>query len=79
MEDVELDVGSYSLNELFDFVGVTPADTQAVAHLAYGRKKTAIRGLVDHVMDRINALLDPPYQFAEDLVSDGVQGTNRFL
>ena len=46
------------------------------AEVAHG---AAFRGLVDHVMDRINALLDPPYQFAEDLVSDGVQGTNRFL
>ena len=58
MEDVELDVGSYSLNELFDFVGVTPADTQAVAHLAYGRKKTAIRGLVDHGAEAKAALLE---------------------
>jgi 1-acyl-sn-glycerol-3-phosphate acyltransferase len=39
----------------------------------------AFRGLIDVVMDRINDLLDPQYQHAENLDSDGVQGTNRFL
>lgn len=39
----------------------------------------AFQGYVDEVMERINVLLDPPYQFAEDLQSDGVSGGNRFL
>jgi 1-acyl-sn-glycerol-3-phosphate acyltransferase len=37
------------------------------------------QGYVDHVMERINELLDPPYQFADDLSSDGVSGSRRFL
>lgn len=37
------------------------------------------RGMIDHVMDGINGLLDPQYQFASDLESDGVSGTRRFL
>lgn len=31
------------------------------------------------VMDRINNLLDPQYQYAEDAESDGVQGAKRFV
>lgn len=37
------------------------------------------QGYVDVVMDRINGLLDPKYRFAEDLASDGVAGSRRFL
>lgn len=37
------------------------------------------QGAVDLVMDRINALLDPEYQFSEDLGSSGVHGTARFM
>jgi 1-acyl-sn-glycerol-3-phosphate acyltransferase len=39
----------------------------------------AFRGLVELVMERINELLDPRYQFAPDLSSDGVAGSRRFL
>ncbi|RLB53951.1 MAG: hypothetical protein DRJ42_10485 [Deltaproteobacteria bacterium] len=34
---------------------------------------------VDVVMERINELLDPEYQFAVDEESDGVEGTARFV
>ncbi|MCS6798082.1 MAG: 1-acyl-sn-glycerol-3-phosphate acyltransferase [Myxococcota bacterium] len=34
---------------------------------------------VDRIMDRIDALLDPPYRYADDRASDGVRGTARFL
>ena len=37
------------------------------------------QGSVDLVMDRINALLDPEYQFSDDLESTGVRGTARFM
>lgn len=37
------------------------------------------QALVDVVMGRISELLDPEYRPAEDLSSDGVQGTDRFL
>lgn len=34
---------------------------------------------VDVVMSKINELVDPKYQFSEDLRSDGVQGSGRFI
>jgi 1-acyl-sn-glycerol-3-phosphate acyltransferase len=37
------------------------------------------RAITEVVMGRINALLDPEYQFAPDAASDGVQGVARFL
>ena len=37
------------------------------------------QGAVDVVMNRINELLDPEYQFSEDLRSTGVRGTARFM
>ena len=41
------------------------------------RKK--FQGAVDLVMNRINDLLDPQYQFSDDLKSTGVRGTSRFM
>jgi len=37
------------------------------------------QGSVDLVMERINELLDPEYQFSDDLESTGVRGTARFV
>ena len=37
------------------------------------------QGAVDLVMNRINDLLDPEYQFSDDLQSTGVRGTSRFI
>jgi 1-acyl-sn-glycerol-3-phosphate acyltransferase len=37
------------------------------------------QGAVDFVMARINDLLDPEYQFSDDLQSTGVRGTSRFM
>jgi 1-acyl-sn-glycerol-3-phosphate acyltransferase len=37
------------------------------------------QGSVDLVMERINELLDPQYQFSDDLESTGVRGTSRFM
>ncbi|MFW2387275.1 MAG: lysophospholipid acyltransferase family protein [Polyangiales bacterium] len=37
------------------------------------------QGSVDLVMNRINDLLDPEYQFSDDLQSTGVRGTSRFI
>ncbi len=39
----------------------------------------AFQGMTDVVMDRINDLLDPEYQYSEDQASDGVSGINRFV
>ncbi len=38
-----------------------------------------MQALVDVVMQRINELVDVPYQFSDDEDSDGVQGSGRFL
>jgi 1-acyl-sn-glycerol-3-phosphate acyltransferase len=37
------------------------------------------QALVDHVMDRIDGLLDEPYRFAADARSEGTVGTARFV
>lgn len=54
-----------------DFAPFNPADEW--------RHRDNFLALVDVIMHRINGLLDPCYQFAEDLSSDGVKGTERFL
>jgi 1-acyl-sn-glycerol-3-phosphate acyltransferase len=48
----------------------------AKAEHAYRDK---FQGSVDVVMRRINELLDPQYQFSDDLKSTGVRGTARFI
>lgn len=37
------------------------------------------RAITDVMMDRINDLLDPEYQYSEDQASDGVEAMNRFI
>jgi 1-acyl-sn-glycerol-3-phosphate acyltransferase len=43
------------------------------------KHRDKFQGAVDLVMNRINELLDPRYQFSDDLRSTGVQGTSRFM
>lgn len=38
-----------------------------------------LQAATDVLMERINALLDPPYQWAQDRKSDGKQGVKRFI
>lgn len=41
--------------------------------------RDSMQALVDLVMERINDLVDPEYQFGDGGESDGVQGANRFV
>jgi 1-acyl-sn-glycerol-3-phosphate acyltransferase len=43
------------------------------------RHHDKFQGAVDLVMDRINDLLEPEYQFSDDLESTGVRGVSRFV
>jgi 1-acyl-sn-glycerol-3-phosphate acyltransferase len=43
------------------------------------RWRDRFQGLVDHVMERICALVDEPYRWSEDRRSDGTEGTRRFV
>ena len=43
------------------------------------KHRDKFQGAVDVVMNRINDLLDPEYQFSDDLKSTGVRGTSRFM
>jgi 1-acyl-sn-glycerol-3-phosphate acyltransferase len=43
------------------------------------KHRDRFQGAVDIVMNRINDLLDPQYQFSDDLKSTGVRGTSRFM
>jgi 1-acyl-sn-glycerol-3-phosphate acyltransferase len=44
-----------------------------------GVHREAFQGMTDVVMDHINELLDPGYQYADEQTSDGVRGMDRFL
>lgn len=46
------------------------------ANKKYGDRYSAVTRIV---MDRINELCDPEYQFSEDLQSDGTRGVDRFM
>jgi len=63
------DVARYHIGESFE-----PFTAEAEeAH------RERFQGLMDLVMERINELLDPPYQFREDRESEGVAGSSRFV
>ncbi len=47
--------------------------------LEAGIHREKFQAMTDVVMDHINELLDPEYQYSEDRSSDGVEGMNRFL
>lgn len=47
--------------------------------LEAGVHREAFQGMTDVVMDHINELLDPEYQYGDDQRSDGVSGMDRFL
>ncbi|MCB9731684.1 MAG: 1-acyl-sn-glycerol-3-phosphate acyltransferase [Deltaproteobacteria bacterium] len=68
---LELDgpeLGAFRVTEPF-----TPFTPSAAAHEAKFRAAT------DVVMDRINGLLDPEYQYGDGRESDGVEGMRRFV
>jgi 1-acyl-sn-glycerol-3-phosphate acyltransferase len=44
-----------------------------------GVHRKAFEGMTAVVMDHINELLDPEYQYADDQASDGVRGMDRFV
>ncbi len=54
--------------------GLDPFDPEvASAH------RDTMQALVDKVMDRINDLLDPEYQYSDGAVSEGESGSKRFV
>ena len=46
---------------------------------AHQRYQHSFQSITNVVMDEINTLVDPAYQYSKDKVSDGVQGVERFL
>jgi 1-acyl-sn-glycerol-3-phosphate acyltransferase len=54
-------------------------DFQPFSAEAEHAHRDKFQGAVDLVMDRINELLDPEYRYSDDLGSEGVQGTSRFM
>ncbi|MDH5492449.1 MAG: 1-acyl-sn-glycerol-3-phosphate acyltransferase [Myxococcales bacterium] len=46
---------------------------------AEAKHRDRFQGLVDHVMERIEPLLDEEYRFSQDRESQGVRGTDRFV
>jgi len=69
---LELDgpeLGQYRVREPFVPFSQAASDTHG----------GAFRAATDIVMERINGLLDPEYQFADDQASDGVEAVQRFV
>ena len=64
-------------DELSEFAPPTPFEPFAPDDEA--RYRENFQALTDVVMDRINGLLDPPYQYSDDRASDGTEGMARFL
>jgi 1-acyl-sn-glycerol-3-phosphate acyltransferase len=56
-----------------------PEDYAPFSAEAEHKHRDQFQGAVDLVMDRINDLVDPEYQFSDDLLSTGVRGTSRFM
>jgi 1-acyl-sn-glycerol-3-phosphate acyltransferase len=56
-----------------------PEDYAPFSAEAEHKHRDQFQGAVDLVMDRINDLVDPEYQFSDDLQSTGVRGTSRFM
>lgn len=56
-----------------------PAGTKPFDRTSETQYRARYQALVDHVMDRIDGLLDDSYQYGEDGRSDGTTGTARFV
>jgi 1-acyl-sn-glycerol-3-phosphate acyltransferase len=56
-----------------------PAGTRPFDRAGETANRGRYQALVDHVMDRINDLVDEPYRFVEGERSDGTAGTDRFV
>ncbi len=56
-----------------------PPGTRPFERESETRHRARYQGLVDYVMDRIDGLLDEPYQYSHDAKSDGTVGTSRFV
>lgn len=58
--------------------GVVPSDFRPFDPDHEDRHHTALQGETDRVMTAINALCEPSYRWADDLVSDAKRGVARF-
>jgi 1-acyl-sn-glycerol-3-phosphate acyltransferase len=56
-----------------------PAGVDAFAEDLAEDHRNALMSEVDALMQDINQLVDPEYQFAQDQASDGVEGARRFI
>ena len=56
-----------------------PADFVPFSASAHQNHRESFQAITDVVMDEINELVDPPYQYSQDKESDGVKGIERFM
>lgn len=56
-----------------------PSDFVPFSSRAQRLYKDSFQSITDVVMDEINELVDPQYQYSESRESDGVQGVERFM
>ncbi len=73
----------YRMGEYMDYESFSeyhlPEDVDPFDPNIADEHRATMQGLVDLVMDRINELVDPEYQFGTDDEGDGVQGAKRFV
>jgi 1-acyl-sn-glycerol-3-phosphate acyltransferase len=72
----------YRFGEAFEpheWASLAPAKLEPFARGWEREHRAKLQSITDRIMDRINGLLDERHRFADDLVSDGTRGTDRFL
>ncbi|MDP7113390.1 MAG: 1-acyl-sn-glycerol-3-phosphate acyltransferase, partial [Myxococcota bacterium] len=57
----------------------TAATYEPFTPAAESAHRETFQALADHLMDRIDELVDEPYRFSDDQRSEGVEGSSRFV
>ncbi len=73
----------YRIGELMEYESFSeyhlPSDVDPFDPNIAAEHRETMQALVDLVMERINDLVDPEYQFGDNAAGDGVQGAKRFV
>ena len=56
-----------------------PTDFVPFSASAHQQYRDSFQAITNVVMDEINELVDPPYQYSKNKESDGVRGVERFV
>lgn len=62
-----------------EWASIAPKSFEPFSREAEQTHRDRFQAITDRIMDRVNGLLDERHRFADDRVSDGTRGTDRFL